>query len=57
MTVTCKVCGQVMNPDHGIIDTSNQTGTTWWQCTCGRRVRERYEIQNNKIVTVEATEV
>ena len=55
--INCKVCGSPMQSDHGIVQMNTQTGVTWWQCTCGRRVRERYEIQDNKIVTVEAHEL
>jgi hypothetical protein len=55
--VTCKDCGAVMTPEHGIINTDNGTGVTWWQCPCGRRIKERYEIQQNKIVTVEVIEI
>jgi len=57
MVVTCKVCGAVMRPDHGIIHPDEQTGVIWWQCPCGRRVRERYSIEENRIVTLSAVEV
>jgi hypothetical protein len=57
MTVTCKVCGAPMKAEHGIINTSEEKGMTWWQCVCGRRVREEYRVENDKIVTVEAIEL
>ena len=57
MVVTCKVCGAIMQADHGIIHYNEQTGVTWWQCICGRRVRERYSIEENRIVTLSAVEV
>ena len=58
MTVTCKVCGEVMNPDHGIVHMSGIVGgVTWWQCICGRRVKEDYRIENDKIISVSSVEV
>jgi len=56
--VNCKVCGSPMQSDHGIVQMNTQTGVTWWRCSsCGRRVRERYQIKENSIVTLSAVEV
>ena len=58
--VTCKKCGFPMYADHGIIHMNTDGGVTWWQCEnplCNRRVEEEYELQNNIIVTINATEV
>jgi flavoprotein len=57
MTAICKVCGQPMTPDHGIVNITEGTGVSWWQCKCGRRVCERYTIQGTKKTIVEVTEV
>ena len=56
--VNCKVCNSPMQAEYGIVQMSTQTGVTWWKCSsCERRIRERYRIEDNKIVSLSAVEV
>ena len=62
--VTCKNCGALLLPDHGIIRASDDppSGVTWWQCPnpdCGRRLKEDYELDltDFRIITNNVTEV